>query len=80
MIQKLYRKNVGVVVCKNKKVLMCARADFDDLHWQFPQGGIEEGEDIVKAAKRELWEETGIKNVKFVLKMQNLPLVFYRNI
>lgn len=66
---KLYRKNVGVVVCKEKKVLLCARSDHEDLHWQFPQGGVEEGEDIIEAARRELWEETGIKNVKFVSKI-----------
>ena len=39
-----YRKNVGIVVFKENKVLLCARADFDEYHWQFPQGGIDEGE------------------------------------
>ena len=54
-----YRKNVGIVVCKEGLVLMCARADSIEDHWQFPQGGIDEKEDIVTAAKRELFEETG---------------------
>lgn len=65
----LYRKNVGIVVFKNKRVLLCARADHEDFQWQFPQGGIEENEDVVAAAKRELFEETGIKNVLFVSKL-----------
>ena len=60
-MSELYRKNVGVVVFNDKhKVLMCARADKPDLQWQFPQGGIEDGEDIVEAAKRELREETNL--------------------
>src|SRR5690606_36390822 len=31
--------------------------------WQMPQGGIDEGEDVIEAAHRELWEETGVKTV-----------------
>jgi len=29
--------------------------------WSMPQGGVEEGEEPLQAAKRELFEETGIK-------------------
>lgn len=65
----LYRKNVGIVVCRKGKVLMCARADQKDLQWQFPQGGIEKGEDVIAAAKRELAEETGITSVHLLQKM-----------
>ena len=32
----------------------------NDKRWQMPQGGIDKGEDALAAAKRELWEETGI--------------------
>ena len=66
---KRYRKNVGVIVCRKGKVLLCARADFKEFQWQFPQGGIESDEDIVEAAKRELYEETGIKKVELVHQM-----------
>ena len=65
-MQKKYRKNVGIVVCKKGKVLLCARAKEKDFQWQFPQGGIEDGEDFIEAAKRELFEETGVKNVRLV--------------
>ncbi len=41
---------------------------YKDFLWQMPQGGIDQGEDIEQAARRELYEETGIKNVR-VLKI-----------
>ena len=34
--------------------------------WGFPKGHIENGESETETAKREIFEETGIKNVKFV--------------
>ncbi|GGD97169.1 RNA pyrophosphohydrolase [Aureimonas endophytica] len=34
--------------------------------WQMPQGGIDEGEDPLPAAKRELFEETGIQSVSLI--------------
>ncbi|MBR2033414.1 MAG: RNA pyrophosphohydrolase [Alphaproteobacteria bacterium] len=68
----LYRKNVGIVVFNDKhKVLMCARADKPDMQWQFPQGGVEDGEPIVAAARRELQEETGLTSVELVATMPN---------
>jgi bis(5'-nucleosidyl)-tetraphosphatase len=35
-------------------------------HWDFPKGNIEDGEDEVQAACREIREETGIENVIFL--------------
>ena len=67
---KKYRKNVGVIVFKNHKVLLFSRADQKTECWQFPQGGIEKNETIINAAKRELFEETCIKNIRFCLSIQ----------
>ena len=72
----IYRKNVGVVVANhNGKVLVCARADKDYDCWQFPQGGIEDGEEIIDAALRELKEETGITSVKVITTLDK-PLKY----
>ncbi len=38
--------------------------------WQMPQGGIDRDEDPLKAAKRELWEETGITSASFLAESE----------
>ena len=54
-----YRLNVGLIIINDKgKLLLCKRKETNN--WQFPQGGIDEGETPLKAAKRELFEEVGI--------------------
>ncbi|MDA9611754.1 RNA pyrophosphohydrolase [OM182 bacterium] len=54
-----YRANVGIIVCnKIGKVLWAKR--IGQSSWQFPQGGIKNGETIEKALFRELREEVGL--------------------
>ena len=66
-----YRRNAGIVVFNTKhKVLVCQRADMENS-WQFPQGGIEQGESVKQAAIRELEEETSLKNVKHIVSLEN---------
>jgi len=58
--EKPYRDNVGVVVFNREgKVLAGERSDRPG-HFQLPQGGIDPGEEPVEAARRELYEETGL--------------------
>ena len=45
---------------------MAKRIDNPKNFWQMPQGGVDEGEDFLTAAYRELEEETSIKNVKLI--------------
>jgi len=60
--EKSYRPNVGIIVFNRKgEVLVGERVGVPDS-WQFPQGGIDEGEDPQAAALRELYEEVGINN------------------
>ena len=62
------RLGVGVIVLNNEnKVFVAKRKDNAINKWQMPQGGVDEGEDYLSTMKRELFEETSIKNIQ-VLK------------
>ena len=61
------RSGVGIIVLNRKnKVFVAKRIDNPKNFWQMPQGGVDEGEDFLTAAYRELEEETGIKNVELI--------------
>jgi putative (di)nucleoside polyphosphate hydrolase len=67
------RSGVGIVVLnKANKVFVAKRIDNAKNFWQMPQGGIDEGEDYLTAAYRELEEETSIKNVELISELDGL--------
>ena len=66
----LYRPNVAMIIVSNnypdkKEIFLAQRNDLAKI-WQFPQGGIDEGEDVEEALFRELEEEIGTKSVSIV--------------
>ena len=64
------RSGVGIVVLnKDNKVFVAKRIDNQKNFWQMPQGGVDEGEDFLKAAYRELEEETSIKSVELIKEL-----------
>ena len=78
-MEKKYRQNVGIILLKKDakgRFLIFAgqrisQPEKDKLSWQMPQGGIDEGEDVLAAAYREMYEEIGVKkeNAMLVSKM-----------
>lgn len=55
-----FRPNVGIILVNDNKRLFWGRRIGQDA-WQFPQGGIQEGESPEEAMYRELEEEVGLK-------------------
>lgn len=66
-----YRRCVGVAVFNAQgkvwagRRIQSAKTPTEFL-WQLPQGGIDRGEEPLEAAKRELYEETGIHSVELL--------------
>jgi 8-oxo-dGTP pyrophosphatase MutT (NUDIX family) len=47
-------------------------------HWDFPKGHIEPGEDPESTARRELQEETDIRDARFIPDFEESMRYFYR--
>ena len=64
------RLGVGIILLNNKnKVFVGKRIDNPKNSWQMPQGGVDQNENLLHAAKRELAEETAIKSVKLIKEL-----------
>ena len=64
------RSGVGIVVLNQEnKIFVAKRIDNPKNFWQMPQGGIDEGEDFLSAAYRELKEETNITKVELIKEL-----------
>lgn len=75
----MVEKSVGAVVFRreNKKVYYLL-LHYDLGHWGFPKGNIKKGEKLENTAKREIFEETGIKDVEFILGFKKWIKYFYK--
>ena len=72
MIEKVLplRIGVGVIVLNNEnKIFVGKRKDNPVDKWQMPQGGVNKNESFLTAMKRELDEETSIKNIQIIKEL-----------
>ena len=61
-------KSLGIIIDKDKNFLLVQLHDYGGNDWNFPGGGIEEGETPEKALLRELSEELGSEKFKILAK------------
>ena len=67
------RTGVGIILLNNEnKIFVGKRKDNPVNKWQMPQGGVDNNEDFLTAMRRELHEETSIKNIKIIKEINQL--------
>ncbi len=73
-----FRPNVGIVLANGQGQVLWARRVGGHDAWQFPQGGVNEGETLTQALHRELEEETGLTATKVKILAQTNSWLRYR--
>ncbi len=63
---KIIRSSGGIVINNHSQVLI---VNNKGKSWTFPKGHIETNEDPLTAAKREIYEESGIDNLKYIREL-----------
>lgn len=72
-----FRPNVGMILCNAQGQVLWAKRIGHNA-WQFPQGGISEGETPEQALYRELWEEVGLLPEHVTILAQTNGWLHYR--
>ena len=72
-MKKKYRPNVAAILQRSDGLLLLGqRSDFPES-WQFPQGGIDQGETPEDAIRREVFEEVGVPSANYRIVAQRGP-------
>ncbi|MFH0973409.1 MAG: NUDIX domain-containing protein [Candidatus Micrarchaeota archaeon] len=80
MVKTDFRKSAGIIVFRKRE----GKREYllleygDDGHWDYAKGGIERGEDEKQAALRELREETGLEDARFIGEFKESLHYFFR--
>lgn len=72
-----FRMGVGMIVCNSQGEVLWTRRIRQSV-WQFPQGGIEDGEPPEAAVYRELFEEVGLTENDVKILGSTQDWLYYR--
>jgi bis(5'-nucleosidyl)-tetraphosphatase len=72
-----YEISAGVILFRYQPSRQYLVLDYGS-HWDFPKGHLEAGEDLETTAQRELQEETGVRDARFLPGYQQRICYFYR--
>ena len=70
--------SAGVIVFRRAPEWHYLLLHYESGHWDFPKGHIEVGEEAQETARRELKEETGISQVRFLKGYKQTLRYFFR--
>lgn len=65
---ELYRENVSLITRKGSRFLLVNLTVWPHDYWKFPQGGVNPGESLEDAARREFQEELGTESIRIAAK------------
>lgn len=71
-------RSAGAIIFRRDTKIKYLLLHYEAGHWDFPKGNIEEGEIEEETAKREVWEETGIKDIHFLQGFKEKIHYFYK--
>jgi 8-oxo-dGTP pyrophosphatase MutT (NUDIX family) len=71
-------KSVGAILFRRSKGIEFLLLHYGAGHWDFPKGGVEEGETEQDTMRREVFEETGIKDISVLVGFREQINYFYK--
>ena len=78
--QKAHEKSCGAILFKRGKRTRFLLLKYIPGHWGFARGHVEKGESEKETALREIEEETGIRNIRFLAGFrENFRFSFHKN-
>lgn len=69
--------SAGAVLFRKDEKVMYLLLHYEEGHWDFPKGNVENGEEEKETVMREVKEETGISDVGFIKGFKEKITYFY---
>ena len=71
-------KSAGAILFRKEKEPIYLLLHYEEGHWDFPKGHIEKGETEQETVKREVEEETGIKDIEIIPNFKEKMQYYYK--